>query len=240
MRFIYSKQLILFHNSLIGGNRLGGLFILFKKMIIYILLVLFIFSWSLTLSSIEVDSNEIFEKFKLLELEFPNYVKIKNLGISEDGRPIYVVIITAGVSELHDNPNFKVMRKHILFESGSHARERLNPILIHDLLEEFLSKRDFAILNESALHIIPLMNPDGYDVVLKGPNAIKDIELLGYFEQNVLKDGVSSNLKANIKGVDLNRNYPSFIQINGGVKNLFRNNTTSYPFDVIGLENYSG
>lgn len=211
-----------------------------KKIVIYSLIVFFISSLGLSLSSIDIDSNEILFKFKLLELKYPNYVMIKDLGISEDGRPIYVVLVTAGVKELHDKPNFKIMRKHILFESGAHARERLNAILMHDLLEDFLIKGNFSILNESALHIIPLMNPDGYDIVLNGSNAIRDNELREYFEQKVAKGGDVSTLKANVKGIDLNRNYSSFIPFNGNMKDLFRNNTTRYDFDTLGLENYSG
>ena len=167
-------------------------------------------------------------------------MKIKVLGVSEDEHPIYVVIVTAGVNEIHDKPNFKVMRKHVLFESGAHARERVNALLMHDLLEDFLIKGDFAILNESALHIIPLMNPDGYDIVLKGSEAIKNKELRGYFEQNVAKERNIFSLKANAKGIDLNRNYSSFVPFNGASKDLFRNNKTRYDFDTIGLENYAG
>jgi g-D-glutamyl-meso-diaminopimelate peptidase len=210
---------------------------MFNKKLTFIVLVILsaLMFNSYSLSSINTNSFDLHSKFIKLSERFPNYIKIEDLGFSMDKRPLYAVIVTSGIQEQYGRIDFKVRKKHILFESGAHARERLNPILMYDLLEDFMVNGDKGILNESALHIIPLVNPDGYDLVLGG--NIRDTNLLEEFSKF---NGDKSRLKANIRGVDLNRNYPSFVKIKGETINLFKNNYTKYPSDKHGLENYAG
>ena len=62
------------------------------------------------------------------------------------------------------------------------------------------------ILNQYTFHIVPLLNPDGYEIALQGFEAIKDLEL----RRNAITTGIPhEEWKYNARGVDINRNFPS-------------------------------
>lgn len=63
-----------------------------------------------------------------------------------------------------------------------------------------------AYLDTFTFYIIPMLNPDGYEIALGGFDMIKDPVL----RQNAIQSGIPyEEWKANARGVDLNRNFPS-------------------------------
>ena len=64
------------------------------------------------------------------------------------------------------------------------------------------------IWNRSSIYIVPMVNPDGVDLVLKGldPSYPFYEQLLAW---NTTGRPFSEVWNANIRGVDLNRNYPA-------------------------------
>ncbi|MBP1950752.1 M14 family metallopeptidase [Virgibacillus litoralis] len=72
------------------------------------------------------------------------------------------------------------------------------------------------LYNESFLSIVPMVNPDGVNLVLEGAEAA------GEFKQDVLEINNQnedfSNWKANISGVDLNNQYPALWEVEAARK----------------------
>ena len=138
---------------------------------------------------------------------YSDYMSVKNLGQTADKRNIYCVIV--------GNPNAK---KQIVVNASLHAREYLNTYFVMEILEQYLNnytKKSAKIgmtyeklFNEVALYIIPMANPDGVTIAQYGPSKINNKTL----RKNVTKMlGRKSyrTWKANARGVDLNRNFPS-------------------------------
>lgn len=72
------------------------------------------------------------------------------------------------------------------------------------------------LLNEYTLYIVPMVNPDGVNLVQNGIKAVKDQKKVKSIK---MLQKTYSEWKANINGVDLNRNYPvKWNKINNGVK----------------------
>jgi|GEM_PF-2467770 len=118
---------------------------------------------------------------------------------SADGRPLYCLEIGQGSSIT-------------VFTAGIHAREVANPQFLLkyacrmvDLYENGDSTT-IRLLNENTIVILPCVNPDGYETALQGVNALCDSVL--YFSK--MKDREVFSSKSNAKGVDLNRNFPSY------------------------------
>jgi len=100
------------------------------------------------------------------------------IGTSRLGVPIYAFIIGHGA-------------KDIMINASHHANEWITTLLLFNFLEEKASKynKEIDLWNEIKLHCIPLVNPDGVNMVLGKK--------------------VSNDWKANACGVDLNKNYPA-------------------------------
>lgn len=119
-----------------------------------------------------------------------NYAKVSDdiIGYSVLGNPIKVIKI--GTGDIH-----------YLFSSGLHARENINPVITLWMAEHLVKNRSDHLKNIT-LHIIPLVNPDGYDLALNPKN------------HSIFGDNwEGADLKSNYNGIDLNRNFPT--KING-------------------------
>ncbi len=125
-----------------------------------------------------------------------------SIGESIDGRQLYHITIGTG-------PN------HVIYNASHHANEWITSPLLMKWLENFLevyvrkgSIRGYStddIWNKATIHIVPMVNPDGIDLVINGANeyAKNKEQLIAWnFDSDNFNDW-----KANIRGVDLNRNY---------------------------------
>ncbi|RIW39088.1 hypothetical protein D3H55_01685 [Bacillus salacetis] len=145
-----------------------------------------------------------------LEELYPNLIKMEVIGKSVDGRNLYAVKLGTGNTEIQIN-------------AAHHAREHMTANVIMEMIDEYAqayySTGFFAgynvrdVLSKTSIWFVPMVNPDGITLVQKGHKSAKNSAYV-----LKLNNGSTdfSSWKANIRGVDLNRNYPSGWSIKRG------------------------
>lgn len=153
-----------------------------------------------------------------LASRYNSLMKVNTIGTTLDGRNLYEVVV--------GNPNAE---KHVLIHGGIHAREYMTPLLIMKQLEYGLAFYGTAsyegrllsdLFNKTAIHYVPMVNPDGVTISQSGIGGIRSEELRRTIQQcyqNDLAQGRTSAAlerylnywKANGRGVDLNQNFPA-------------------------------
>lgn len=161
---------------------------------------------------------EMVEDITLLQERYPHLLRTSVTGQSADGRNLYE--LTLG------NPSAP---KHILIHAGIHAREHANPYLVMEQLEHCLTYYDSGCFHEKiyrelfdnvAVHIVPMVNPDGIALSQFGESALRSPELVQTVQTCYAYDTAAKRTKsdyeyylarwkANARGVDLNRNFPT-------------------------------
>ena len=110
-----------------------------------------------------------------LKSRYGSRLQVNVIGTSLDGRNLYEAVL--------GNPN---AGKHILIHAGIHAREYMTPLLVMKQLEyglEFYDRGSFdgqplsTILQQVAVHFVPMVNPDGIALSQFGLEAIRSEEL---------------------------------------------------------------
>jgi len=94
---------------------------------------------------------------------------------------------------------------HILIQCAMHAREIMTSRIGGDLVRMMMEDYPQGI-EQVCVHIVPLVNPDGMEVALRGPSALRNTELAAQVKR-WLGGGDYSRWKANANGVDINRNF---------------------------------
>jgi g-D-glutamyl-meso-diaminopimelate peptidase len=136
-----------------------------------------------------------------LQNAFP-FMKVNEIGRSVLGRPLYEIIIGNGEKKVHMDASF-------------HANEWITtPILMrfmNDYLLSLVNRSSIRgvvtepLYSSVSLSLVPMVNPDGVDLVITGPPSSLRERLIE------INKGSSdfSGWKANINGVDLNNQYPA-------------------------------
>lgn len=134
-----------------------------------------------------------------LSLNDSDIVNLEIIGNSFDGRNIYSLEIGKG-------------NDVTMFEGNIHAAE-IGPALYLtkfavDLVNNYEIKDPEILdfLNNHKIVIVPSANPDGYDYTIFGRNMIRNKNSYAYLNDNEIDPYY---YKANVNGVDLNRNFPS-------------------------------
>ncbi|WP_226667448.1 M14 family metallocarboxypeptidase [Metabacillus litoralis] len=137
-----------------------------------------------------------------LQLQYP-FINKQVIGYSVLNTPIYELTIGHGKKKIHMNGSF-------------HANEWITTsVIMHwfqNYLEALVNDHDLDgqscidLYNDTKLSLVPMVNPDGVDLVLNGlPDHIE-------YEPSLLQmNDLSidfSQWKANIRGIDLNNQYP--------------------------------
>ena len=127
---------------------------------------------------------------------------VDKIGESVQGVPILSIKIGRGSTK-------------ILIQATHHSREAITTILLLDQINYLLSlyEIDYSINNMSIRNLlkyvtfvfVPLVNPDGANLVINGGEFISQ----EYKYRSYIKESLFPCWKANINGVDLNRNYPT-------------------------------
>ena len=148
-------------------------------------------------------------KYEILknDLEFLNYeynfFKIKNIGKSTLGENVLFIKLGNG-------------NKKIFINAAHHASEWMTSLITMMFIEKYLylykHKKIYKtydieeLWNKTSLYIVPMVNPDGVNLCLKDKKALNNEKYKNIFKK------YENNLeywKANIRGVDLNLNYPT-------------------------------
>ena len=140
-----------------------------------------------------------------LVVRYP-FLKLSVCGKSVMGKDIYCISAGKG-------------RKEVFYNAAHHANEWITIPVLLKFLEQYAAAYAFAgriggadadvLFNNTTLYTVPLVNPDGVDLVT---GALSDGE---YYENAVkIADEYPSvsfpdGWKANIDGTDLNLNYPA-------------------------------
>lgn len=139
-----------------------------------------------------------------LKARYP-FIEVGSAGESVLGRKLYYIRLGKG-------PN------QVFYNAVHHSLEWITSPLLMKFTENFLKSytngnniRGYdltKIWNDSSIYIMPMVNPDGVDLVLNGlrPNNPYYEELI---EWNNGSTDFSKVWQANNKGVDLNHNYPA-------------------------------
>ena len=138
-----------------------------------------------------------------------NFLEVSNIGISNLGVPIQVVRFGRG-------------SKEILYVGSTHGNEFITSPLLMIFLEVLcnsyvngLSVYGYdtrRLFNEVSLYIVPMLNPDGVDLVQEAiPKNSESYQRAVQITNNYPSIPFPSGWKANIVGVDL-KNYQPFSQ----------------------------
>lgn len=151
---------------------------------------------------------EIFRDMEELSRSYTEFSVCRIMGISHDERRIPMIRIGLGMDTL-------------VLTAGIHGRESVNPVLLVKLAEDYCKAYaldqeldGYAVreaLNKCSICILPLLNPDGYEIALNGFEAVRNPIL----RQMCKMRGIDwQHWKHNARGVDINRNFPckSYIQ----------------------------
>lgn len=157
-----------------------------------------------------VDTNidytyEIMERdIEGLKARYP-FIEVGSAGESVLGRKLYYIRLGTG-------PN------QVFYNGAHHSLEWITSPLLMKFIENFLKSytdgrniRGYnleKIWKESSIYIIPMVNPDGINLVLNGLNRENP-----YYEELIKWNNGSTDFsdlwQANNRGVDLNHNYPA-------------------------------
>lgn len=143
--------------------------------------------------------------------ECGDLVQMSSIGRSFDDRAILLFSVGRGPIR-------------IIVTGGVHARETINPIVLLKVIEAYCNAYAEnasisgysvrSILDMVTIDFVPLVNPDGYALVVEGPEAITNPELNSFI---TAYENQINNWKANARGVDINRNFPSSLWGGGNV-----------------------
>ncbi|MFN2745341.1 MULTISPECIES: M14 family metallopeptidase [unclassified Bacillus (in: firmicutes)] len=155
------------------------------------------------------DSTALTNEIEKLTSCFP-FITTRVIGRSVLGQPIYELRLGSRDAEktTHINASF-------------HANEWITTSVLMKWLKEYClylctGRQLFdysppALFCQTKLSIVPLVNPDGVDLVLNGPESL-GIESGALDDINEHQPDFKE-WKANINGVDLNNQFPSFWEI---------------------------
>jgi g-D-glutamyl-meso-diaminopimelate peptidase len=160
-------------------------------------------TWRLIQSRDHYDHTHLMTDIRRLEGVYP-FLQVTSIGNTVLEKEIPEVVIGTGEKKVHYNGSF-------------HANEWITtPVIMTFLNDYVLSLTNNNVLHgvttphlyqQSTLSIVPMVNPDGVDLVLNGPpsNETWSTRVIEFNKGS--KD--YSGWKANIRGVDLNDQFPA-------------------------------
>ena len=144
---------------------------------------------------------DMVEDIRSLKKQYPTLVTTSSLGTTELGRDIPMLCIGNLDAEYH-----------VLIQGAIHGREHLTAWVVMAMADYWLGH---GIWNygDVCYHIIPMVNPDG--VIISQTQTLNDEQKAMYATDRAKgytvksEYGYAQDWKANGKGVDLNRSFPS-------------------------------
>lgn len=171
------------------------------RRIIRMIFIFFILTTSFGFSELSLekamhyDANKINQYILYLEDTYES-LDVVEIGRSELNYPIYALRISKQIKKKDLSIRYSGTKNYLVI-SGVHAREVINPIALLSIVEGYLrSSQKMDRLNSAVIHIIPLVNPDGFNLAKYGK------------EHQIFGKNFNRQLKSNNAGIDLNRNFP--------------------------------
>lgn len=135
------------------------------------------------------------------------FAYVKTLTRTAGGRPVVAIQLGCG-------------SHNVLLSGTHHANESITGTLLWELLLAYCraicedgcfgGKPARALYRNSMLYCVPLVNPDGADLVAgEIPNASPEYQSAAQLAASYPQLPFPSGWKANLRGVDLNLNYPA-------------------------------
>jgi g-D-glutamyl-meso-diaminopimelate peptidase len=179
-----------------------------KKIYLSVLFIFWCFPLLASAQIVETDKMYTYEMLTedLVELSqrYPNLITYKSITITPNGRELWAVKVGKG------NPS-------ILVNGAHHAREWMTSTLLIKMIatyaEAYRTNKtvegfDPTILDEVSIWFVPMVNPDGVTLQQYGLDAFPIYLHPSLINMNEgLKD--FRRWKANLNGIDLNRQYPA-------------------------------
>ncbi len=147
--------------------------------------------------------DQMAEESRKLSQKYPDILSLGSIGSSVEGRDILLIMLGTG-------------EKKVVLCGSHHAREYISSAYLMKMAEEyaraFTETGTFGhynvkdLLSKVTLYIVPMVNPDGVNLVNGGLEAVSDQEAV---EAMTMVRPTYREWKANINGVDLNRQYPA-------------------------------
>ncbi|KAM4714327.1 carboxypeptidase Z-like [Anableps anableps] len=152
-------------------------------------------------------SSQMTEILKKTEEHCSEISRTYSIGRSTEGRELLVI-------EFSNSPGeHQLLKPEMKFIGNMHGNEPLGGQLLiylaQYLCSEYLqgNERIQTLINNTRIHILPSMNPDGYELAVSGDgdNSYSDEE--GY------RHGYGNVGRNNAQNIDLNRNFPDLTTI---------------------------
>jgi g-D-glutamyl-meso-diaminopimelate peptidase len=180
-------------------------------------------TWRLIQGNREYDYEAMMTDVGRLKTIYP-FIKTSPIGDSVLERDIPEVLIGNGNKRVHYNGSF-------------HANEWITTPVIMTFLNDYLlaitNQADirglamFPFYQQTMLSIVPMVNPDGVELVLKGPPAEEPLRGRLIEWNNGSED--FSGWKSNINGVDLNDQFPAKWELEQARNNVTEPGPANYP-----------
>ena len=142
-----------------------------------------------------------------LKAAYPDLITSENAGFSAEGRQIPVITLGTGKTK-------------VFFCATHHAREYIASAylmyVINAYAEAGVGKKTYgendmqALLAGCTAYFMPMVNPDGATLVQNGLKALQDPDRVAAM---AMVGSSYLEWKANVGGVDLNRNYPALWEL---------------------------
>ena len=165
-------------------------------------------TWRLINGKQDYDHSTMMNDIRRLQSVYP-FIQTPSIGNSVLGRDIPEILIGTGNKRVHYNGSF-------------HANEWITTPIVMTFLNDYLlsltnqnairGRLTFPLYQQSTLSIVPMVNPDGVNLVIYGPSTASEpwrSRVIGW------NNGSSdfSGWKANIRGVDLNDQFPALWEL---------------------------